>query len=132
MRVAELEVVGLRSIGKAVLTLDSVTVLIGGNNVGKSTLLHALRLFFEAAPKLTQDDFHKREAENIEIIVTFDKLTPSELEEFSTAVHDGKLTISRTLSSDKESNLTYSVKAKTYPPFNAIRAETNKTRVRTH
>lgn len=131
MRISALELVGLRSVKKANLTFDDVTVLIGGNNAGKSTLLYALQLFFEAAPKLTQDDFHRRETGNIEIIVTFDQLTPGEVQEFGTAVHQGKLTISRTLSHDKDNNLTYSVRARTYPPFNAIRAETNKTNMRT-
>ncbi|GGO59482.1 Predicted ATP-dependent endonuclease of the OLD family, contains P-loop ATPase and TOPRIM domains [Roseovarius pacificus] len=131
MRISALEVVGLRSIEKANLTFDNVTVLIGGNNAGKSTLLHALRLFFEAAPKITPDDFHRRETESIEIIATFDQLTAGENEEFGSAVHDGKLTVSRTLSNEKENNLTYSVRAKTYPPFDAIRAETNKTNMRT-
>ncbi|WP_209428063.1 AAA family ATPase, partial [Pararhodobacter sp. SW119] len=93
MRVSSLELTGLRSIAKANLTFSDVTVLIGGNNAGKSTLLHALRLFFDAAPKLSKDDFHKRETESIEIIVTFDHLTPGEIEEFGSAVHDGKLTI---------------------------------------
>ena len=131
MRVSALEVFGLRSVEKAGLTFDNVTVLIGGNNAGKSTLLHALRLFFEAAPKVTPDDFHRREIESIEIVVTFDQLTAGENEEFGSAVHDGKLTISRTLSNEKENNLTYSVRAKTYPPFDAIRTETNKTSMRT-
>lgn len=130
MRISALEVTGFRSIASAKLTFDEVTVLIGGNNAGKSTLLHALRLFFEAAPKVAEDDFHRRESDSIEITVTFDRLTPNEMEEFSSAVSDGKLTISRTLSHDKDSNLTYSVRAKSYPPFNGIRAITNKTTMR--
>ncbi|MEM5491798.1 AAA family ATPase [Hoeflea sp. AS16] len=131
MQVRSLEVSGLRSIRNAKLTFDDVTVLIGGNNAGKSTILHALRLFFDAAPKVTKDDFHKRTTESIEIVITFDNLTNSEVEEFGSAVVDGKLTISRTLSNDKDSNLTYSVRARTYPPFNAIRAESNKNAMRT-
>lgn len=130
MRILSLEVIGLRSIANAKLKFNDVTVLIGGNNAGKSTLLHALRLFFEAAPKLTNDDFHKRETESIEIVVTFDNLTPGEIEEFGSAVHEGKLTISRTLSNDKDSNLTYSVRARAYPAFTAIKAETNKNNMR--
>ena len=131
MRICYLEVKGLRSVVKASISFDDVTVLIGGNNAGKSTLLHALRLFFDAAPRLNQDDFYKRQAKDIEIIVTFDQMTPSEITEFGSALHDGKLTISRTLSDDKDSNLTYSVRARTYPPFNAIRDNTNKTTMRT-
>src|SRR6056297_1895577 len=113
MRISSLEVVGLRSIARAKITFSDVTALIGGNNAGKSTLLHALRLFFEAAPKVSKDDFHKREMESIEIVVTFDQLTPGEIEEFGSAVNNDQITISRTLSEDKEKNLTYSVRART-------------------
>ena len=130
MRISALEVTGFRSISCARLTFDEVTVLIGGNNAGKSTLLHALRLFFEAAPKIAEDDFHRRESDSIEIIVTFDRLTTNEMAEFGSAVDKGKLTISRTLSHDKDSNLTYSVRAKSYPPFNEIRSISNKTAMR--
>jgi predicted ATP-dependent endonuclease of OLD family len=130
MQIRTLKISGLRSIESAELAFDDVTVLIGGNNAGKSTLLHALRLFFEAAPKLSQDDFYKREAETIEIAVTFDNLTESEVQDFGSAVHDGQITISRTFSNDTNSNLSYSVLAKTYPAFAAIRAESNKTQMR--
>jgi putative ATP-dependent endonuclease of OLD family len=130
MQIRSLKVTGLRSINHASLTFDDVTVLIGSNNAGKSTLMFALQLFFEASPKWTADDFHRREAEAIEIVVTFDNLTPSEREEFGTAIQGDKITISRTLSNDKDVNLTYSVLAQTYEPFNAVRSETNKTTAR--
>jgi putative ATP-dependent endonuclease of OLD family len=131
MQIRSLQVSGLRSIDKASLTFDDVTVLIGSNNAGKSTLMFALQLFFEAAPKWTVDDFHQREANAIEIVVTFDNLTPSERDEFGSAVREGALTISRTLSNDKDVNLTYSVLAQTYKPFSDVRAETRKPNART-
>jgi putative ATP-dependent endonuclease of the OLD family len=131
MQIRSLEVTGLRSINNAKLTFDDVTVLIGSNNAGKSTLMFALKLFFEASPKWTSDDLHQREAEAIEIVVTFDNLTPSERDEFGTAVQGDKLTISRTLSNNKDVSLTYSVLAQTYEPFNAVRSEANKTAART-
>lgn len=130
MQIRSLNVTGLRSINNASLTFDDVTVLIGSNNAGKSTLMLALKLFFEASPKWTADDFHRREAEAIEIVVTFDNLTPDEREKFGTAVQNNELTISRSLSNDKEVNLTYSVLAQTYEPFNAVRSESNKTTAR--
>lgn len=130
MQIRSLKVTGLRSINSASLTFDDVTVLIGSNNAGKSTLMLALQLFFEASPKWTVDDFHRREAEDIEIVVTFDNLTPSERDEFSTAMRGNNLTISRTLSNNNDFNLTYSVLAQTYEPFSAVRSESNKTAAR--
>ncbi|MEH6521101.1 AAA family ATPase [Sulfitobacter sp.] len=126
MQIESLELAGLRAISNARLTFDDVTVLLGGNNAGKSTLLYALSLFFDAAPKVKPDDFHNRESDTIEITVTFKNLTPTELEEFAGGVHDGKLSISRTLSDDKDSNLIYSVRARSYPGFTPIRNENNK------
>lgn len=92
--------------------------------------MFALQLFFEASPKWTADDFHRREADTIEIVITFDNLTSREREEFGTAAQGDQLTISRTLSNDKDTNLTYSVLAQTYEPFNAVRSQTNKTTAR--
>lgn len=130
MQIRELIVHGLRSIREVSIGFDNVTVLIGGNNAGKSTIFHALKLFFDAAPKITLDDFHKREANCIEIIATFDQLTPDEFEEFGTAVDNGRITISRTFSDDRDTNLSYSVLARSYPPFREVRAEGNKTTLR--
>lgn len=130
MQIRSLEISGLRSITNASLNFNDVTVLLGGNNAGKSTILYALRLFFEASPKILQDDFHQRACDSIEIVITFDNLTQEELAEFGSAVRDGRLTISRTISEDKEVNLTYSVRAPTYPPFVAVRSQSNKTQMR--
>jgi putative ATP-dependent endonuclease of OLD family len=130
MQIRSVEVKGLRSIKSVNIGFHDVTVLIGGNNAGKSTIFHALRMFFEAAPKVNADDFHKRETDKIEIIVTFDRLTADEVAEFGNAVLDGRMTISRTFSNDRESNLTYSVLTKVFPEFNAIRSEGNKTSLR--
>lgn len=130
MQIHDIEVLGLRSIRHLNMSFDDVTVLIGGNNAGKSTVFHALKLFFDASPKITDDDFHKRDSRTIEIIVTFDNLTSDELEEFGTAVNGGKLIIARTFTDDRDSNLAYSVLTRSFPAFKDIRAEGNKTNLR--
>lgn len=131
MRIRAVSIRNLRSIRSADLTFEDVTVLIGGNNAGKSTILYALKLFFDSAPKISADDFHKREAESIEVILTFENLTAHETEEFGAAVYQGKLIVSRTFSNDKETNLSYSVRAPSYPPFEAVRSQNGKSAQKT-
>jgi len=109
-----------------------LTALIGGNNVGKSTFLKAIEIFFEAQPKITHEDFCQgHEGEPIEITVRFAKLTPSERAEFGTAVIDGSMTVSRRLSLTEKDSGQYSVQALVFPEFAAVRAEENGTKRRT-
>ena len=131
MQIDRVKIFNLRSIESIDINFDKVTALLGSNNAGKSTVLRALQIFFEAAPKIEDDDFHKRAAEEIEVSVTFRSPTPAEVEEFGNAIIDGKMTVSRKfLKSRGDQNLAYSVMAMSYPPFEAIRQETNKTKKR--
>ena len=131
MQIARMKISNLRSIENIEVDFDKVTALLGSNNAGKSTVLRGLQIFFEAAPKLEDDDFHKRVAEVIEVSITFHNLTPAEIEEFGTAIINGEMTVSRKfLKSKGEQNLAYSVMAMSYPPFEAIRQETDKKKKR--
>ena len=47
MRIARIHVVNFRRPKDLSMTLDDVTVLVGANGTGKSTLPYALRWFFE-------------------------------------------------------------------------------------
>ena len=77
MRLKTLVVKNLRSIKELEISFDDVTALIGGNNAGKSTILRALQIFFEAAPKVPPDDYYNREEEQIEVLVQFIDLVHS-------------------------------------------------------
>ncbi len=126
MRIEKLAVKNLRSIRELSVGFDEVTALLGGNNAGKSTVLRALELFFEAAPRLSLDDYHNRGDDDVEVIVEFGSLVPAELEEFGTAVDEGKLTVKRVFSKQNDNNLHYEALAKSYPPFAEARAHTGK------
>ncbi|GLS86818.1 ATP-dependent endonuclease [Cypionkella aquatica] len=131
MQIDKLQIKNLRSIESIEVGFDKVTALLGSNNAGKSTILRALQLFFESAPKVEDDDFHKRAAPEIEVSITFRDPTPAEIEEFGNAVIDGRMTVSRKFLKDKgDLHLSYSVMAKSYPAFEAIRQETSKTKKR--
>ncbi len=126
MQISTIDVKNLRSLRDIKLTAEKLTALIGGNNAGKSTILKAIELFFEAAPKLVEEDFTVgSEIESIEITIGFNKLTPVEISEFGSAVIDGELIVTRHLSLDKKESGQYSVQALVFPKFKEIRKETN-------
>lgn len=131
MQIDKLEIRNLRSIEYIEIGFEKVTALLGSNNAGKSTVLRALQIFFDSAPKVEDDDFHKRAAQEIEVSITFRDTTPAEVEGFGAAILDGKMTVSRKFLKDKgDQHLAYSVMAKSYRPFEPIRQETNKTKKR--
>src|SRR5947208_2449426 len=55
-----------------IISFSQMPVIIGRNDSGKSSILHALGVFFETRP-LSESDFHKgsAEEENIEIEIDF-------------------------------------------------------------
>jgi putative ATP-dependent endonuclease of OLD family len=131
MRIRSVTINNLRSVRELTINFDAVTALLGGNNAGKSTILRALEIFFEAAPRLQPDDFHNREDVQIEVTIIFSDLVPAEIAEFGTAVAGNTLTLRRIFSANKEDNLQYEVLAESYPPFAEVRAISGKTERRT-
>lgn len=97
MQITEFTIRNFRGIKDLTLELDSTTVLIGENNSGKTTVLHALRACLSKlrnngrAVVFDEYDFHLDEnskdptqAEPIELILTFqetDKEWPAEIEQ---------------------------------------------------
>ncbi len=128
MQIYSVTVSNLRGINEIELQTNPLTALIGSNNSCKSTLLKAIELFFDAAPKLSSEDFNASNPDDrIEITVEFNQLTPSEIELFSSAVIDGTLQVSRSLSLTDDDSGQYAVTAEVNPAFSEIRAETNGT-----
>ena len=131
MRISHLTIENLRAVARLDLSFADVTTLIGENNAGKSTALKAIQIFFDTAPKLSDDDYHNRVAEEIKVTLSFDRFTPAELEEFKSAIIDGSMTITRTFSKkDAANHLQYSVSAEIFAGFSEIRAEGNRTKQR--
>ncbi|ROT97673.1 AAA family ATPase [Histidinibacterium lentulum] len=126
MRIQSVSIKNLRSIRTLKIEFEAVTALVGANNVGKSTILRALCLFFEPSPKVSQEDFLNREEPSIEIAIEFSNITPEEARDFGSAVVGGNMTVKRVISQDPEENLRYEVLAKSYRGFSTIRATTGK------
>ncbi|MFC5066953.1 ATP-dependent nuclease [Flaviflagellibacter deserti] len=131
MQIGAVTIENFRSIQNLRLELMSHSVVLGSNNAGKSTVLKAIDLFFESAPRLTIAD-HYFSNSNLSIVITieFRRFTPAERDEFAGAVINDVMTVSRELSAtDRDSGL-YSVTALVNPAFDEFRNESNGTRKR--
>ncbi|WP_417812171.1 ATP-dependent nuclease [Thalassospira alkalitolerans] len=132
MQIDHLEIRNFRSISHLKFSFETLTALIGANNAGKSTILTAIELFFDSAPRVMAEDFNNEAGTDpIKITIAFCNLTPFEIEEFGSAVIDDKLTVTRMFSESDPDSGQYSVRAMLSPLFDEIRAETNGTKKRT-
>ena len=85
MKIKAVEIKGFRGYSSAIkIELSDLLVLVGKNDVGKSTVLEALDIFFnegKGSIKLDKDDINKKNLavgdDCIEISVEFDELPPS-------------------------------------------------------
>lgn len=83
MRIVEIEVNNFRSLRAVKMPLDELTVLIGRNGAGKSSLLQALDLFFNPNAKYSEEDFYNRDTSKpIRIAIKFRLENDKEREEF--------------------------------------------------
>jgi len=127
MQITHLDIRNLRSIAALSLDFENVTALLGSNNSGKSTVLRALQLFFEAAPKIEDDDYHQRKATSIQITVKFARLTEREVDELGGGLMNGELTIMRTFNKSKDGDHgQYSVTAPACKDFVNVRGADGK------
>ncbi len=125
MRIAKITVSNFRGLKQCSVRLNAITALLGDNNSGKSTFLHAIELFFASSPKVQEEDFFQRDtSQPILITLEFVDLTPSEHELFQSNLLDGALTITRSILSEggKESGA-FSVDALVNPDFTDCRNE---------
>lgn len=83
MKLSEIIIENFRGIGEAVkIKIDDIIVLIGNNNVGKTTILSAYEAYATTSHKLNKKDFFNEDETNIPIITgIFENVTPSEMSE---------------------------------------------------
>ena len=128
MQIQKIEIERFRCVLSESLSCDSLTALVGRNGAGKSSFLHALRLFYAVSPSVTEEDFYNRQtAEPIQIRVTFGKLLPQEVEAFGSYSEGGALTLTKriSLADGKAISKTFAASSQ-YPEFAKIRAIASK------
>ncbi|MFG6114603.1 ATP-dependent endonuclease [Halobacillus sp. MO56] len=81
MKLSEIIVENFRGIGEPVrIKIDDIIVLIGNNNVGKTTILSAYEAFATSSSKLDIKDFYQEKTDNIPIITgIFEDVTTEEI-----------------------------------------------------
>ena len=110
MKIARMQICNYRSIRELDVYPQSICSLIGQNGAGKSNILKALELFFEASKKLVDDEcFHGHNTDApIRIVVTFRQLSDWEKLQFAAWMLDSEtLVVCRDVTCDAESS--YSV-----------------------
>jgi putative ATP-dependent endonuclease of OLD family len=102
MRIIEIKVKNFHCLKKAETTFDKLTVFIGRNGSGKSSLLHAILVFFTPNARIKNEDFfNKNTHDPIEIEITFEDLTVEEKAIFGRYMENDKLIVLKTIAYDE-------------------------------
>lgn len=97
MKIRRLEIRNYRSLRDVTIYPEDILALVGRNNSGKSNVINALELFFQASTRLVDAEcFHYHSTEEpIEITVTFEDLTKWEKEQFQPWMSNDRLVVGR-------------------------------------
>lgn len=96
MLLKRIHIQNFRSVCNAEIELSTQTAILGGNGVGKSTILKALDRFYGASTQVELTDFFNRDArEPIRISLTFHKFSDDEVTRFASRIHNGEMSVMR-------------------------------------
>lgn len=101
MKIESIRIENFRAYKEEFIEFDDYTTFVGPNGVGKSTVFHALNLFFRQNKdsqtdllKLSANDFHHSDTtKDIKITVTFSSLSDEAKEELADYVRQDKLVV---------------------------------------
>jgi putative ATP-dependent endonuclease of OLD family len=128
MRLLRAHVVNFRCLRDLHIAFDDVTVLVGANSTGKSTVLHALNWFFQGGSLTTEDVHGHQPTERISIGVTFSDFDDADREALGAYVVGDEATFWRTWSMEHGEKLTG--KGRSFPAFSTIRDQPRATEKR--
>lgn len=96
MYIDKVMVRNFRSIVDETLVCDDLTALVGANGAGKSTFLRAIELFYSPTPRIDAEDFYAHDiSQEIEISITFGRLSAEAIKIFSSYIQGNTLTVER-------------------------------------
>lgn len=123
MKLGEVEVHGFRCLEDVTLAFDELTILLGSNSTGKSSLLKALKFFFDDDALAAEDVFGREGDGSVLVRVTFQDLTPADRDAFGPYAHGQQMVLTRSWR-DGKSN--FSGRALQFPGFAEIRGLTGR------
>lgn len=119
MRIARVRITHFRCLKDLDTSLDDVTVLVGANGTGKSSLLHALRWFFEGG-RLNEEDHAGHQTDYpVTVGVTFGEFDKDDRGALGSYVLGEQATFWRTWSASDGEKLTG--KGRAFSPFADVR-----------
>ena len=119
MIIERIEVENFRSLKEVNVGCEELTVLLGRNGAGKSSLLYALEVFYNVAHQSSQYDYFDKDTNlEIKIRVTFGKLKQDEVEEFKSQLTDNNLIVTKIINSG---GARYYGASKQIPDFSELR-----------
>lgn len=119
MIIKRLEIENFRSLKAVDVGCDELTVLLGRNGAGKSSLLYALDIFYNLSAQITTYDYFANDTSlTIKIRVTYGDLRDDELKEFNSYLKDGDLIVTKVINSG---GAKYYGASKQIPEFHKIR-----------
>ena len=123
MRLAEIRVQGFRCLDDIRVEIDDLTVLIGPNSAGKSSLLRALKFFFEGDP-ITHEDVYCSEAGRVILVrATFENLSAEDRAAFGPYATGNQMVLTRTWDSGSQK---LSGRSLRFPPFAEVRSKAGR------
>jgi putative ATP-dependent endonuclease of OLD family len=129
MKLGEVRVQGFRCLEDVTLAFDELTILLGSNSTGKSSLLKALKFFFDDDALAAEDVFGRDGDGFVLVQATFLDLAPADREAFGPYAHGQQMVLTRSWR-DGESN--FSGRALQFAGFDDVRSMTGAARTKAY
>jgi hypothetical protein len=128
VRLAEIQIRGFRCLRDVRASVADLTILLGGNNTGKSTLLRSLDFFFNGG-SLARDDVFARSERAISVEATFNDLAPADRDAFTIYARGDQMVLRRSWE-DGEEKITG--RSRSFEDFDPIRSAAGNSRRRSY
>jgi putative ATP-dependent endonuclease of the OLD family len=129
VRLAKVNVSNYRCLGDVPLDVADLTILLGPNSAGKSTLLHALDFFFNGN-ELDPADVYRGQDATVSVECVFDGLTEGDRAALGPYAHGDQLVLRRTWRQGGEQKLTG--RGRRFAQFDDVRAKSGRERTSTY
>ena len=120
MRLSRVHIINFRCLTELQLELDDVTVFVGANSTGKSTVLHSLRWLFDGGPLDPEDVAGYQDGATVSVGATFVGFNDADRDALGSYLIGDEATFWRTWSAAEGEKLTG--RGRAFPPFEEVRS----------